>query len=511
MEDVPSNRVIWQCKGGVEMKNLLENLDRSELRSLIGAVPHLPRARMMRADDQPDFWVLTSLNWPDDLVPADVADAAILLHRESEGVLLSGPALTSSGRWVTFVNVKALKYTGRTAYLRSHIALARKIRSTKARAIIVGVDLLLTDLVQAQVEGLRLGWYGYPNASHPEAPEILVPCLEGRSSTMITTAELATQATCFARLWTEEAPNRLTPTVFANMAARLGGTVGLSVEVLESEQIQAAGMGGVLSVGQGSANVPAVVRLQHMPELEPEFGIVGKGITFDSGGISLKPSDNLRKLKGDKAGASAVLAASLAAAQAGVKTPFVAVIPLAENMPSDRAYRPGDVIKMLDGTTVEIVSTDAEGRLLLADGMTMAMRHGCKHILTIATLTKASIIALGNFRAALYSTDDALADRVVHAANAASEFVWRMPLDNDYADSLKSSVSDIMNCADSGNGGSIVAAKFLQHFSEDRSWAHIDMSPIFYLDNEMPWGDKGYTGAGARLVLALLTGDSNAT
>jgi leucyl aminopeptidase len=237
------------------------------------------------------------------------------------------------------------------------------------------------------------------------------------------------------------------------------------------------------------------------------LGLVGKGITFDSGGISLKPSNNLRKLKGDKAGAAAILAASLAAAQMRVGTPFVAVLPLAENMPSATAYRPGDVVTMMDGTTVDIVSTDAEGRMVLADGMVLASRRGCERILTLATLTKASIMALGNFRAAFYSPDDGFAEDIVAASEKVGELVWRMPLDEDYAHLLKSPVADLMNAGATGLGGSIVAAKFLQRFAHESIWAHIDMSPIFFLDQQMPWGDKGYTGAGARLVLSLLAND----
>jgi leucyl aminopeptidase len=263
-------------------------------------------------------------------------------------------------------------------------------------------------------------------------------------------------------------------------------------------------MGGVLAVGEGSRNSPRVVILQHLSEKQPKVGLVGKGITFDSGGISLKPANNLRKLKGDKAGAAAALAATLAAAQMGLDTPFVTVLPLAENMPSATAYRPGDVVTMLDGTTVDIVSTDAEGRMVLADAMVLAARRGCERLLTLATLTKASMVALGPLRAALYSSDDRFAEEIVAAGERVGEYVWRMPLDDDYARALESPVADVMNSGLSAWGGSIVAAKFLQRFAHEAIWAHIDMSPIFFHDHPMPWGDKGYTGAGARLALSLL-------
>ena len=488
------------------MRNILESIDRSELQGMMPSVPCVPRVRMMARSDTPDCWVMMGGAPLPGIVPPDVVEVAAILQQQAGESLVTGPVVTPASRWVAFVNPKVGGNAGNSTCVRGHAALARKLRSLSLKAVVVGAQALPPDIVDAQIQGLRLGWYSYPTPATMDPPEILVPAFQERTPEALEESELFTQATTFARLWTEEPPNRLTPMAFAHMAAQLGRKVGLSVEVLDVDQIREIRMGGVLAVGQGSMNAPAVVKLQYLPELRPRFGIVGKGVTFDSGGISLKPSDNLRKLKGDKAGASAVLAASLAAAQMGISTPFVAILPLAENMPSSSAYRPGDVVTMFDGTTVEIVSTDAEGRLLLADGMSLAMRENCEHTFTVATLTRASMIALGNFRAALYSGNDELADQISKAADFTGELVWRMPLDEDYALSLRSAVADLMNSADSPNGGSIVAAKFLQRFSKGRSWAHLDMSPIFYLDNEMPWGDKGYTGAGARLVLALLAG-----
>jgi leucyl aminopeptidase len=164
---------------------------------------------------------------------------------------------------------------------------------------------------------------------------------------------------------------------------------------------------------------------------------------------------------------------------------------------------------MLDGTTVDVVTTDAEGRMVLADGIGLARSFGCSRVVTLATLTKACIVALGNFRGALYSPDDDLAAELIAAGESTGEFLWRMPLDADYAVALKSTVADLQNSSDNQGAGSIVAAKFIEHFARGITFAHIDMSSIFYLDNEMPWGDKGYTGAGARLMLALLNANDS--
>ena len=488
----------------MQIENILEDLNVDELPPGTEVLHALPRVRSLKPSARPHLWVLVNGVPLDDLVPTEVAAAMEVLRQNVGDSITGGPILTSDGSWVALANPSADTRAGRAAYIRSHIALARQLRSLPVRNIVIGAQRLPPRLVMAQVEGLRLGWYRLPLKLSPEPPDILVPGSDSAVVKALVQSELFSQATCLARFWTEQAPNRLTPEIFAEAARQLGQIVGLSVDVFEPEQMREAGMRGVLAVGEGSKNSARVVVLQHLSDERPAFGLVGKGITFDSGGISLKPSNNLRKLKGDKAGAAAILAASLAAAQMRVGTPFVAVLPLAENMPSATAYRPGDVVTMMDGTTVDIVSTDAEGRMVLADGMVLASSRGCERILTLATLTKASMIALGNFRAALYSSNDGLADDIVAAGEKVGEFVWRMPLDEDYALLLESPVADLLNSGQTGTGGSIIAAKFLQHFAQEVAWAHIDMSPIFFLDQQMPWGDKGYTGAGARLVLSLL-------
>jgi leucyl aminopeptidase len=494
------------AKEAEKMSNILEDLPPDQLRHLMGLILLLPRVRRFVASDRPDFWVLTGAETLKDLVPEDVVAAGEALKqvaRRSLTSLVHGPVLTANGRWVALAHPAADTSTGPIAYRHAFTALARQLRSLPVKEIVIGAEALSPEFLRAALEGFRLGWYRYPAFSPLEPPNILVPELEGCASDAFTLSELFSQATCLTRLWVEEAPNRLTPAMFADLAVRLGHRFGLSVDVFNPQQMRDMGMGGILAVGEGSKNLPRVVVLRHLPDRQPELGLVGKGITFDSGGISLKPSQNLRKLKGDKAGASAVLAACLAAAQMGVSKPFIGILPLAENMPSDTAYRPGDVVTMLDGTTVDVVSTDAEGRMVLADGIALAIQYGCKQIVTLATLTKACIVALGNFRAALYSPDDQLAKTIVAAGESVGELMWRMPLDEVYAHSLKSPVADLCHSGE-GGGGSIVAAKFLQHFARSVSWAHIDMSSIFYLDTEMPWGEKGYTGAGARLALALI-------
>ena len=491
------------------MDNVLENLNSRAPLDGAAALDCLPRVRALHASDKPHAWVVVDGEPMADSVPDEVSRAVELLRKHASDSIVSAPALTTEGQWVVLVSPDADTRTGHPAFLRAHTAAGRQMRSQSIRNVVIGTQSLPDTLVMDQAQGLRLGWYRDPSRSSPQPPEILIASTDGYPTEHMVKAEVFSQATCLTRYWTEQPPNKLTPAALAQIAKQLGQTVGLDVEVLGVQEMRDMGMGGVLAVGEGSTNSPRLVILRHRSDEAPAYGVVGKGITFDSGGISLKPPKNMRKLKGDKAGASAVLAASLAAAQMRLPTPFIAVLPFAENLPSKTAYRPGDVITMLNGTTVDVVSTDAEGRMLLADGMALACRRGCPRIISIATLTRASMVALGNFRAALYSSDDGFANDMVRASERVGEFVWRMPLDEDYNHMLKSPVADVLNSGQTGTGGSIIAAKFLQRFTQDIPWAHLDMSPIFFLDQEMPWGDKGYTGAGARLLLSLLEGSNS--
>lgn len=471
---------------------------------LTSPFPKLPRVRGYAETDHPDFWVFCRDQSASAGVPEAIEQAKRGLEQLSATKLFDGPFLTSGGASVTLVNPNVDSRTGISAYRRAAAALARSARSLPIHQVMMGPGSLTSEQTAALVEGFRIGWYRYPGDNIAEAPELLVANLTGSLLESVRHGELSSQATGLTRMWTEEAPNRLTPEHFAEIAARLGQAQGLTVDVLTPQDMRKMGIGGVLAVGEGSQNGPRIVVLRHRPQETPQIGLVGKGITFDSGGISLKPAENLRKLKGDKAGAAAVLAASLMAVEWQETVPFVSILPFAENLPSDVAYRPGDVVTMLDGTTVDVVTTDAEGRMVLADGISLARRYGCSKVVTLATLTKACIIALGNFRGALYSPDDGFAQELLAAGEESGEFLWRLPMDADYALALKSSVADLQNSSESPGGGSIVAAKFIEHFAMGITFAHIDMSSIFYLDNEVAWGDKGYTGAGARLMLSLL-------
>src|SRR5581483_2765392 len=237
--------------------------------------------------------------------------------------------------------------------------------------------------------------------------------------------------------------------------------------VLTREQMEKMGMGALLGVAQGSAEPPALIVLRYNPQQvsgKAHLGLVGKGVTFDTGGISIKPADGMEKMKYDMAGGASMIGAMRALAQLKPAIPVTAFIPCVENMPGSRAQRPGDIVTAMSGKTVEVINTDAEGRLILADAITYARRQGCTHLVDAATLTGAIVIALGHLNVGLFSNDESLRDRVLAAARAEGERMWPMPLDDDYKDYLKSAFADLANVGGRW-GGSITAAMFLKEFA----------------------------------------------
>jgi leucyl aminopeptidase len=265
-------------------------------------------------------------------------------------------------------------------------------------------------------------------------------------------------------------------------------------------------MNGILGVGKGSANTPRFITLEHIPA-RPSGGpivLVGKGITFDSGGISIKPSAKMEEMKGDMAGAAAVLCTLSVVSRLNLPLHVVGLVPAAENLPSGTALKPGDILRMASGKTVEIISTDAEGRLLLADALHYAGKYKPTAVIDLATLTGACIIALGEHASGLLGNDPTLIERIKKAAEVTYERVWELPLWDDYAEPLKSEVADTINTG-GRPGQTIVAAKFLQKFIGDYRWAHLDIAGTSWFEKEKPYNPKGATGVGVRLLSRLLS------
>jgi leucyl aminopeptidase len=309
----------------------------------------------------------------------------------------------------------------------------------------------------------------------------------------------------FARSLVNEPGNILTPTELGRRAAAMCSEVGLACEVQSTEKILGLKMGAFAAVAQGSPEPPALIVLRYEPaspppEGAPVLGLVGKGITFDTGGISIKPAENMDKMKYDMAGAAAMLGAMRAIAQLKPAVRVLAVICSCENMPDGAAFKPGDVLTAMSGETIEIMNTDAEGRLVLADGLHYARSLGATHLIDAATLTGAISIALGHLNAGLFSNDDASTQRFLDGLVSSGEKFWRLPCTDDYREQIKSQIADIMNTGGSRYGGSITAAMFLKEFVGDTPWIHLDIAGTAWLDDAKPWQSKGPSGIAVRSI-----------
>ncbi len=369
---------------------------------------------------------------------------------------------------------------------------------------------------RAIVDGLTLGRYDAgrwkTEADEGKSPplETLTLCGPGADEALADAQRAALVAgwTNRARDLVNAPPNVLTPLRLAEVAAEIEERFDrISAEIMERKEMEAAGMGALLSVAAGSHNPPRLITLRYEPEAptDPEFvlGLVGKGITFDSGGYSLKPATAQEDMKSDMGGAAAALSAIGAIAELELPVRVVVVVPATENMLSGHATRPGDVIRAADGTTIEINNTDAEGRLILADALLHARSAGATHLLDLATLTGTIEVALGNYYAGLFGNDDAWLDRVEAAAKASGDHAWLMPTHPAYQGYLDSPIADLKNTPISKRGGATIAALFLKRFAGEGPWAHLDIAGTAFLDSGRDYYPAGATGFGVRLAVEL--------
>lgn len=369
--------------------------------------------------------------------------------------------------------------------------------------------------VRAVVDGIALGPYdaGIWKTKDEQAPiERLVLCGPGASEA----GEEARRANVIAA-WTNRCrdlvnapPNVCTPTTLAEFAEETAGRFEhLSFSALGPDEIREAGMGALTAVSQGSENPARLITLSYEPPSPARgdvvLGLIGKAITFDSGGLSLKPADRMDEMKTDMGGGGAVLAATGAIAELGLPVKVLTVVPSCENMPGGRSYRPGDIITALNGKTIEVTNTDAEGRLILADALTHARRSGATHMLDLATLTGAIVIAMGDYYAGLYSNDAAWTEEIQAAAETTGDHVWPMPLHDTYRRYIESPYADMKNSSEYRQGSPALAARFLQEFVGEGTWAHLDIAGTAYLERtrEDYYGAPGATGYGVRLLAEL--------
>ncbi len=370
---------------------------------------------------------------------------------------------------------------------------------------------------QAITEGLLLGNFESDKykTEKRNAKEMETAVLAGWDAATAAEAEpgiargrVIAEAQNYTRELANEPSNRLTPRMLAERADAMAREMGLAVEILDERKIADLKMGALLSVAQGSAEPPRLIVITYTPREvrpgAPVIGLVGKAITFDTGGISIKPAEGMEKMKYDMAGGAAMLGVMRALALLKPAVRVIAVVPATENMPGGRAQKPGDVQIALSGKSIEVLNTDAEGRLILADGIAYARRLGCTHLVDAATLTGAIVVALANINVGVFGSDPAFTDRLLSSARAAGEKMWPMPLDDDYREMIKSTIADIQNVSSGKGGGAITAAMFLKEFAEETPWVHLDIAGTAWLDEAKPWSAKGASGVPVRTLIDLV-------
>jgi leucyl aminopeptidase len=388
-------------------------------------------------------------------------------------------------------------------------AAARRLAEAANVAVAVHELVDHPGAARAALEGIVLGSYKFTAfKSDPRPPKIQSIQVFGASESDLEAGWTAAEATMRARDLINEPAGSLTPDALARRAAEIAESSGLECTIWEEDELRSRGFGGVLGVAQGSTQPPRFVQLHHRPaNPRGKVVLVGKGITYDSGGLSLKDAKSMETMKTDMSGAAAVIAAMGAVGRIGPDVEVLGLVPTTENMPGGGAIKPGDVIRHYGGKTVEVLNTDAEGRLVLADALAFASEQEPDVIVDVATLTGAIMVALGTKAAGLFCNDDALAARLIEAGAQEGERLWRMPLFDDYAEGLESDVADLKNISGARWGGAIVAAVFLQQFvGKGISWAHLDVAGAARAEGPAAEISKGGTGTAARTLVSWVEG-----
>lgn len=403
---------------------------------------------------------------------------------------------------------------------------AKRARTAKAKGIVCVMPDVpkgtgpMDDVAQAMVEGLVLGEYRFNEyrTDRTDDNHSLQSCIILTTSNAhlneakdgAKRGQILGEATCFVRDLCNHPANVMTPSRVVTEAKKIARESKVRLKVLDRKQQEKLGMGGLLGVSRGSIEPPQFIILEYMggPRTQKPIVFVGKTVTFDSGGISLKPSENMEQMKADMTGGAEVLATIRSASRLKLPVNAIGLLPVTENMPGGRATKPGDILTMLSGKTVEVQNTDAEGRLILADGLAYASRLKPACVIDIATLTGAAAVALGQFAIGMLGNDDTMKADLKKAGNHAGERVWEMPLWDEYFEQLKSDVADMRNIGGRG-GGMITAAIFLSKFVGDHPWVHLDIASTDWGTTERPYIPKGPTGIGTRLLIQYLLNHAN--
>ncbi len=442
---------------------------------------------------------------------AEVISTGEVTGKGLETTLLHKPGKLKAKRLLFLGGGKAKKFAAADLRKLSGTAVrALKSRGVRSFAFIVpgnGVDP--EESVKSIVEGALVGNFDsdtYKSDRKDQKIDALTIVASGDQSSLqraIDEARILGESQNFTRELVNEPSNRMTPTILANHAKKMCQEVGLKCEVYGPDKIKDLKMGAFWGVAQGSDEPPALIVMRYEPAGAPEkpvLGLVGKGVTFDTGGISIKPADGMEKMKYDMAGGATMIGAMRAIALLKPKVKVIGIVCATENMPSGKAQKPGDIQTAMSGKTIEIINTDAEGRLVLADGLCYARQLGCTHLIDAATLTGAVVVALGYYNAGIFSNDDAFYERFTKALAKSGEKMWRLPVTEEYLDQTRSSIADLMNTGGRW-GGASTAAAFLKEFAEDTPWLHLDIAGTAWMEEQKPWIAKGPSGIAVRSLV----------
>jgi leucyl aminopeptidase len=386
---------------------------------------------------------------------------------------------------------------------------ALKPRNLRSLAFVVPDQVEAEAAVKAVIEGALVGNFDpdtYKSDRKDQAVESVTVVSSGNQKALqqaVDEGRIIGESQNFTRELVNEPSNRMTPTILAQRAQEMSKEVGLKCEVHGADKIKELKMGAFWGVAQGSDEPPALIVMRYEPAGAPEkpvLGLVGKGITFDTGGISIKPADGMEKMKYDMAGGAAMIGAMRAIARLKPKVKVIGIVCATENMPSGKAQKPGDIQTAMSGKTIEIINTDAEGRLVLADGLCYARQLGCTHLIDAATLTGAVVVALGYANAGVFASDDDFYNHFKAAIDKSGEKMWRLPLGDEYLDAMRSQIADLQNTGGRW-GGASTAAAFLKEFAEDTPWIHLDIAGTAWMENERPWIAKGPSGIAVRSLV----------
>ncbi len=448
-------------------------------------------------------------------VAAELLASGELAGKPFETNLLHKPAGLKAKRLLLVSGGNAKKFSSYDLRRLAGAAVrALKTRGIRSFAFVAPSGIPAAEAVRAIVEGAHVGNFEpdyYRSDRKDQTIDTLTVVASGDKATLekaANEAQIIGESQNFTRDLVNEPSNRMTPTILAERAKRMSDEVGLKCEVYGADKIKELKMGAFWSVAQGSDEPPALIVMHYEPAGAPEkpvLGLVGKGITFDTGGISIKPADGMEKMKYDMAGGATMIGAMRAIALLKPNVKVIGIVCATENMPSGKAQKPGDVQIAMSGKSIEIINTDAEGRLVLADGLFYARQLGCTHLVDAATLTGAVVVALGYSNAGIFANDDDMYNRFHKANDSAGEKMWRLPLDDEYKEQIRSSIADIVN---SGGrwGGAITAAMFLKEFAEETPWIHLDIAGTAWTEDQKPWIAKGPSGIALRSLVEFVKG-----